>query len=196
MISKRCYLKIDSNKPLKDELDRAIVQSYENAYYLMKVLKSKIKGREYYAAVRVEEDDQPREIVCFVAEIIEINCDNTVQILITNEENLPKFRSCPVEILDMLTEASCANAVKWRRICYFNAENPALGKLPVGTRIRLVDTEIYLVCIEPRFRFKTKWWVVENSYSQGRYRYAGKKHIKLNGFEIIEMGNGTQHEIL
>ena len=54
MISKRCYLKIDSNKPLKDELDRAIVQSYENQYYLMKVLKSKIKGREYYAAVRVK----------------------------------------------------------------------------------------------------------------------------------------------
>lgn len=155
------------------------------------VLKSAIKGRVYYAAIRTEEK---------VFAAIYLTSTNSKDFFNFSYKDMtetmyPFYFDCPVEILNLLTETNNEYALEWRKKCRENharkkaeKNNPnSLKNLPVGTRIMFTGKNGTNVD-----GTREEFTLTKTSDNNGKvfwYGYGCKWSEKI----ILEISKGTYH---
>ena len=130
------------------------------------ILKAKVVGSTYYAALRSRKDGS------VFAAVILTRVDNKSEFnfyyKIMSEFDGPRERSCPNDILDLLTPTKSRFALQWREDCRNEAKKLKPGDLPVGTRIRIMldGRPMTLVKERPMYQFKRPWWYIPEN---GKY---------------------------
>ena len=186
---------------IKNELDTLYsYHSYTNLsnYVWCDVLKSAIRGNEYYAAVRYRKwVNNKLEIDKVVALAGKFSLKKREGFdyaeNIHQETTGPLERHCPIGILKLLSDTDDTYALGWREECYNNLaeerNKDTLGTLPLGSiievEIREKEKEPYclrFVKTEPKFQFKRPFWFNETL----------NKYIKVNqipkDYKIIRKG--------
>lgn len=101
------------------------VYTWSNDEADVRVLKSSVRGRVYYAAVeRVRRADGVRIVfagVCLFRHNPKTRDGHVFGYKDMDETVGPHERNCPVGILDLLTETEYPYALKWREDCRANA---------------------------------------------------------------------------
>ena len=145
-----------------------------------KIIKSRMVGSTYYAAVEDIETKQVFAVICLTS--TNINDGSNFGYKIMDESWEPFYYDCPKSILNLLTETTDKNALEWRRKCLEKQNKPKLSDLEVGTiiRFKLGDRVIELQKQAPAFQFKSNWW----KYTD-RNCYFSKKDIPMD-FEIVK----------
>ena len=178
---------------IKAELDSLYnYSSYDfekGTRFVCEVLKSAIRGNEYYAAVKYEKYKNLTKLV--ESKVIGVAgkyslrtesrcCDFAEKI---NAETVgPKEDHCPLSILKLLPETDSDFANDWRRRCYRNIElernKDTLGTLPIGSiiefKVKSENGGQYLtrfIKSPPNFQFKRSFWYnpETNKYIKARY---------------------------
>ena len=142
----------------KAECDKLFNCSMVNDLGKYEVLKSRMVGSTYYAAVRMTkyatetESEQVQVIAAVVLTSTNIKDYYNFSYKDMDETVGPHESKCPKSILDMLTPTDSEFANAWRQRCYDNIKtnnNPnGLAKLPVGSVIKVtmpVDTLHYKI---------------------------------------------------
>ena len=163
----------------KKELDQDFTWNSETRSY--EVLKSKMVGTTYYAAVKnhVFEtgDEYVWGLVCLTRTDMKDYFNFGKKAM--DETMGPCAYDCPKNILELLTPTDNEFANAWRQACWnkINNPKPPLGKLPIGTKIKisLGDEEKILIKEAPAYQFRKPWWRVD-----GKTSYWGKKYIPDN----------------
>jgi hypothetical protein len=120
------------------------------------VLKSRMVGSTYYAAVKrttFATETKPEEVIVFAAIVLTaVNSKSYYNFAYKDmDETVGPYKyDCPKSILDLLTPTESEWANEWRKQCYErlkNKNNPnGLNKLPLGTAIKVTmpfDTKFY-----------------------------------------------------
>ena len=140
----------------KAECDRLFNCDMVNGLGKFEVLKSRMVGSTYYAAVKrttFATEEKPEEVIVFAAIVLtSVNSKNYYNFAYKDmsECSGPYKYDCPKSILDLLTPTENEWANEWRQKCYETLKeknNPnSLNKLPIGTVIKVtmpVDTMLY-----------------------------------------------------
>ena len=208
-----CPRKNDGSIDLKPELD-CYFQWHSVGYKAYaEVIKSVMRGREYYAAVR--ETDKVEKTVkvyavagkVYLKRITQKQPNKSVQSYTFEyfEEKLnPRFYNCPASILNLLEEPENDNARQWRLNCMRYAEHQHdmfnISNLPLGSIIEVhhVDTNNQPTSTrfelkESDFQFKRPWW--NQMSDDGVSRYVSKKVLKqleqAGKVNDLRYGNGS-----
>lgn len=131
------------------------------------VLKSRMVGSTYYAAVkRTEKNGDARVlgVVCLTSTERADGCNFFYKDM--SEGMGPTESKCPLSILNLLSPTEDEYALAWRERCRKNAEQPSLWKLPIGTLIEFEwgGKTIRAEKRAPAYQFKTPWWDVGGQY--------------------------------
>lgn len=177
------YYKPNGSVDRKKEMDAYFTWTEENKK--VSVLKSTMKGRVYYAAIKVESETE-NTVVGTVA----LTCGQDPNdpyfnfgCKIISEDMGPNESHCPKSILALLSPTENEYALAWRERCMKNAEKQPLSKLPVGTIIQFTDwngNKITLKKLPPAYQFKRNWW-----WRVGTNNYFSTKNIP-DDWEIKE----------
>lgn len=115
--------------------------NWESEKYVHTVLKSRMYGREYYAAIeRKNKESGEREVfavVCLTS-VRKENHSTWFGYKDMDETMGPCYYNCPKGILDLLTETDYEFANKWRETCrsVLDVKKMVRG-LPVGTKVEV-----------------------------------------------------------
>lgn len=120
--------KIDRKKEVESNLNLDI---YE-------VLKSSMVGSTYYAAVKNKQNGKVFAVITMT--IVNMKDYYNFSYKIMDETYGVGLYDCPKSILDLLTPTDNEYAIQWRNKCRVRIENrkKRLGKLPVGTRVKVM----------------------------------------------------------
>lgn len=164
----------------------------------LEILKSRMVGSTYYAAVKVltkynGEDENGKAIYTPLKEEEQHVFAAVVLTSVVNEDyfnfsykdmdetECPYQYDCPESILKLLTPTESEYANKWREECTKRIERNkkyGLSKLPIGSKIRCMG-QILTKC-SPQYQFKTPFWL-----NLKTCRYTPKSRIKE--FEIVSI---------
>ena len=165
----------------KAECDAYFEEGLNTGHY--KVLKSTMVGAVYYAAVKnlvrcVGKNEDGYGIyepidngVVWGAVFLTSVEKNWFNYKAMSEDMGPVESSCPISIINLLSDTEDEDALSWRERCRENAKsakNPqALKNLPVGTVIRftLNGKDYDVVKMAPYHQFKRSWWLVHDSHT-------------------------------
>lgn len=173
----------------KRECDENLTWSNEKC--ISTVLKSRMVGTTYYAAVKQHrlQDDGTWKDTVFAAITLTSGQDRSDPYFNfackdMSESMGPYECKCPKSILDLLTPTESKYALEWRRKCRENLTKPKSWLLtcPVGTQIILTTwngKEKHLVKHAPSHQFKTWFW-----YDPSTNTYVSKKHVTENNSRI------------
>lgn len=149
------------------------------------ILKSRMVGTTYYAAVQTEDENH----LPYVAAIVILTHGSAGGDRYYNfgykaisEESGPTAADCPKSILNLLTPTTNQWANEWRKRCQEKMDKTKLRDLPVGTKIKFTTydgTDYTLVKMSPNYQFKRTWW-----YNPDSNRYMPSRRIPDN-WEII-----------
>lgn len=171
---------VTPRKAIEDEIKRILRKEFE----LIKIVG---KGSTYYCAIK---DKTHNEVIGMVVptSVSTKYCSRNQYELIyktISESSHPFYYDCPKSILNLLSPTEDDEANKWRAKCRENIGFVKPSTLPVGTTIKILLNEPYLVRkMPPNFQFKRNWWYVvgENKYiSAQQLNYRCQKY----GYEIV-----------
>lgn len=146
----------------KAEMDN--LYTWETQNTKVSVVKSRMVGSTYYAAVKIEQEGEPIQIIGAVALTSGINRRDpyfNFGYKGMEETCRPYYYDCPKAILDLLTPTDNEWALKWRQKCREKQQKPKLSDLPVGTIIRYTNYNGDVIRLEkmaPNYQFKRCWW--------------------------------------
>ncbi len=158
----------------KKECDSMI--NAENDKRKQTVLKSKMVGSTYYAAVEdVQKETNERKVFAVVI----LTSSDKASGYNFGYKDLDEFMGpCeskyPNSILDLLSPTDHKWALAWRERCRkYNGVKP-LSALPIGTMIQYTRGEgevRRLIKRPPNYQFKRAWWYCpdDNTYSSPKY---------------------------
>ena len=166
------------------------------------VLKSRMVGSTYYAAVKMttyatETDPEKVEVIAaIVLTAVESKSYHNFSYKDMDETVGPFKYDCPKSILDMLTPTESERAKKWRKICYDKIETKndpnSLGKLPVGSIIQVVmpvDTLYYKIGDVVTLTKEMNWGSNRTGWYTDRARFTSRLMKCLEGhYDIIKRG--------
>lgn len=137
----------------KEECDRYLTQEPyvdEDIGYVhkMRVLKSSMVGRTYYAAVENTYQDGSSEVwAAVILTSTSMREHYNFAYKAMDETMGPGESECPIGILKLLSNTDSEYALDWRKRCYAhyegNRQPTALKNLPVGSRIRIKCKQHY-----------------------------------------------------
>lgn len=185
------YYKKDGSVDRKKEMDERWSQKKNDRYPELNVLKSRMVGSVYYAAIEVKRNGVREEVFGTVALTSTDWSDGMNFGYKDMDESMgPYCYDCPKSILDLLTETDNEHALEWRRKCRERIKkkkkNETKGTLPVGSVIefkRFDDVIIRLRKMNPAYQFKRTWW-----YREEDDTYYPTRRIPDN-FTIISKGD-------
>lgn len=166
----------------KKECDLLITA--ENDKRKQTVLKSKMVGSTYYAAVEDFRKETNERKVFAIVILTSSDKANGYNFGYKDLDEFmgPRESKCPNSILDLLSPTDHEWALAWREKCRkFNSVKP-LSALPIGTMIQYTrgDGEIRrLIKCSPNYQFKRPFW-----YCPDDNTYTPVKFISLN-YEIV-----------
>lgn len=171
----------------KSEMDE--IYTWSSGEHKCEVLKSRMVGAIYYAAVKVT-DKGDTDIVGVVS-ITSTKWDDGMNFGYKgmDETMHPFYYDCPATILNLLTPTDNENANKWREICRKKLEQKknktSKANLPVGSVIRYKlgnGEEVTLLKHSAAYQFKRPFW-----YNSETNTYVPSRRIPDN-YEVIEIG--------
>jgi hypothetical protein len=166
------------------------------------VLKSRMVGSTYYAAVKMTryatetEPEKVQVIAAVVLTAVDSKSYYNFSYKDMDETVGPYKYDCPKSILDLLTPIESEWANNWRKACYDNikAKNDPNGltKLPVGTVIKVtmpVDTLYYKVGDIVTLTKEYNWTGKRTGWYAPRARFTSRLMKLLEGhYEIVKKG--------
>lgn len=175
----------------KAEMDERWTQTEHDGYPELNVLKSRMVGSIYYAAIEIKRNGI-RECVFGQVALTSTKWSDGMNFGYKdmNETIGPYYYDCPESILNLLTETEDEYALEWRRKCREKIEkrkrHETKDTLPIGSVIEFKQyngTKIILEKMSPRYQFKRPWW-----YKADNNTYMSSKRIPDN-FKIIQKGS-------
>lgn len=144
---------------------------------IWEVIDTAIRGTVVYVAIRVTENGSSR--VFAEVNLTRFEKDGYLMVKQMSETMGPNESHCPKHILDKLspTDSEWANA--WRERCRQNLKGDEIGKLPLGTKIKVgkqAETVIVEVCKYRGRRAYIDW--------EHMIRYK-PHHLRYYGYEIL-----------
>ena len=176
--------KIDVKRYLDEEL------THDN----YTVLKSKIVGHVYYAAILHTVGESSERFAMVVPYEIGKHGGSNLAFKTMSESSGPYYFDCPMNILSMLSPTKNAECLAWRRRCYVQNEmenrRKALKGMPVGTELLIFFNRHYIVLTKrsPAYQFKKDWW-------QCGGRYFPSSRIPCN-YDIVAIVDGFDYPAL
>lgn len=164
----------------KKECDKYFIEGLNRGHFI--VHKSAMIGSVYYAAVSSVQKPERVFAVVFLTSVK----DGYFYYKDMDESEGPRENKCPKSILTLLSEPNGELSESWRKRCweYHNNSSKDLGKLPIGTKIKIIlnGNEVILVKHPPAYQFKTWFWYcpTDNIY------YKKKLINSLNNYEVIK----------
>lgn len=174
----------------KKEIDKLWTQNEIEKYPELNVLKSRMIGSTYYAAIEEKENGIIKKVFAVVV-LTSINMNDYFNFSYKEmtESAGPYCYDCPKGILDLLTETDNEYAINWRNKCRENLQKKKYkttkGTLPVGSVIKFKKYNGEYVILEkmpPMYQFRRAWWYCSDSNT-----YYPSNHIP-DEFEIIKKG--------
>ena len=174
----------------KKEIDELWTQKEIEKYPELYVLKSRMVGSTYYAAIEEKENGVIKKVFAVVV-LTSTNMKDYFNFSYKemSESAGPYCYDCPKGILDLLTDTDSEYAINWRNKCRENLQKKkdktTKGTLPVGSIIKFTrwdNEEIVLEKMRPSYQFKRPWW-----YRADNNTYYFSKYIP-DEFEIIKKG--------
>lgn len=174
----------------KKEIDKLWTQAEGKKYPELNVLKSRMIGSTYYAAIEEKEKCVVKNVFAVVV-LTSINMKDYFNFSYKEmyESAGPYYYDCPKGILDLLTETDNEYAINWRNKCRENLQKKkdelTKGTLPVGSIIKFKKYNGDFVVLEkmsPMYQFRRAWWYCAESNT-----YYPLNHIP-DEFEIIKKG--------
>ena len=174
----------------KRELDEIYTQSESEEYPELNVLKSRMIGSTYYAAIEAKENGITVKVFAAIV-LTSVNMKDYFNFSYKDmdESSGPYCYDCPKGILDLLTDTDSEYAVQWRKRCRETIQKKkdklTKGTLPVGSIIKFKNYNGENVILEkrpPMYQFRRPWW-----YCSDNHTYFQLNHIP-NEFEIIRKG--------
>ena len=167
----------------KTEMD--MIYTWKGDLYEHTVLKSRMVGSTYYAAVNVHDiKENKNQVIAVVALTSTAWKDGMNFGYKSMDETMgPVQCNCPKSILDLLTPIESEYANNWRKKCYKNLTTTKLSDLPIGSVIKFIGhdgTEIKLIKHQPAYQFKRPFWMYTD-----RNNYYIQKHIPSN-WELVQ----------
>ena len=156
-------------------------------YPKMEVLKSRMVGSVYYAAVKTTKENESTVWAAICLTSLDSKDYFNFSYKDMDETCGPYAYDCPESILKLLTETDSEYAKAWREKCWSRIkskkEGKTLGTLPVGSVITYKNyngKQITLTKHKPAYQFKRAFWW------DGYYVYPSRRIPKE--FEIIQVG--------
>lgn len=174
----------------KKEIDKLWTQKESEKYPELNVLKSRMIGSTYYAAIEEKENGITKQIFAVVV-LTSVNMKDYFNFSYKDmgESAGPYCYDCPKGILDLLTDTDNEYAIHWRNKCRENIhkkkEKLTKGTLPIGSIIRFKKYNGEVVVLEKMpsmYQFRRSWWYCADSNT-----YFPLGHIP-DKFEIIRIG--------
>lgn len=174
----------------KKEIDKLWTQAERKKYPELNVLKSRMIGSTYYAAIEEKEKGVVKNVFAVVV-LTSVNMKDYFNFSYKemSESAGPYRYDCPKGILDLLTYTDDEYAIRWRNKCRENIQKKkdrlTKGTLPIGSIIRFKRYNGEIVVLEKMRSMsplKTGWWYCAESNT-----YYPLNHIP-NEFEIIKIG--------
>lgn len=166
----------------KAECDK--LYNWEDETHICRVLKSRMIGSTYYAAVERTEKGNGFTSVIAVITLTKVDIKDwfNFSYKCMDETFEPFYYDCPKSIINLLTPTENEHAIKWRKKCREKLEEIKLKDLPVGTIIKwkVNGEEIIVTKNAPNFQFKKCW------YGTDYGTYVPVTRIKT--FEVIKKG--------
>lgn len=168
----------------KGEMDERWTQREHDGYPELNVLKSRMYGSTYYAAIEVKRNGVREKVFGTVA-LTSTDWDDGMNFGYKDMDETmgPYCYDCPKSILDLLTPTDSEYANEWRHKCREKANAPKLSALPIGTHIKFTrwdGKEIRLFKHSAAYQFKRPFWMLEDGSG-----YLSPKHIADN-WVIVE----------
>lgn len=166
---------------VKAEMDDAY--TWENTDGKCVVLKSKMVGSIYYAAVKhTKKITNETSVVCAVC-VTSTSCSDGMNFGYKGMSDSchPFYYDCPKSILELLTPTDSESANEWRKRCWekleLNKSRGTLASLPIGTIIKWTayGKEHKAFKHSPGYQFKKPFWM-----SLDYDGYVKKNHITEN----------------
>lgn len=160
--------------------------TWESDQQKVSVVKSRMIGSDYYAAIKIEDHEKGK-----------ITVEAVMCLTAGKDPNYPWFNfgyksiphtdddRCPLSIIKLLSPAEDEKETEWRKRCYEYSKKQKLSDLPVGSVIRYKtwdETEIILKKMAPAHQFKRTWW-----YKADTNTYMPSRRIPDN-WELIIKG--------
>lgn len=174
----------------KKEIDKLYTQQESEKYPELNVLKSRMIGTTYYAAIEMKEKGVTKQVFAVVV-LTSINMKDYFNFFYKDmdESAGPYCYDCPKGILDLLSDTDNEYAINWRNKCRENLqkkkEKLTKGTLPIGSVIRFKKYNGEIVVLEKMhsmYQFRRAWWYCSDSNT-----YYPSNHIP-DEFEIIKKG--------
>lgn len=166
---------------VKEELDK--IFTWHSLERDVSVIKSRMVGSTYYAAIRVYHKPKNEEdiigYVVLTSQDKRSGCNFLYKEI--SETMGPTECKCPESILNLLSSTENERANLWRKNCHkYNEQEKErkkhdLKKLPYGTEIiakSITGREFEVIKCEPNYQFKTYWFKIK-----GKNSYLPKKNI-------------------
>lgn len=137
------------------------------------ILKSRMVGSTYYAAMKRKDNEQ-----VFAVVVLTSLKDGYFYTKIMDESVGPCYYDCPESIMKLLTETEYEYAKNWRQLVEEKRNKPDLNKLPIGTMIAWTThdgKERKAYKHEAAYQFKRPFWMLV-----GERKYISKKYIPCN----------------
>lgn len=147
------------------------------------VVKSRMIGSVYYAAIKVEEDGKT-SIECVTC--LTAGRDRHDPWFNFGYKSIPHTDDdrCPKSIIDLLSEPDNEREAEWRKKCREHQKKTKLSDLPVGSVIRYIhpwnNKEYVLEKKAPNYQFKRTWW-----YNAEDNTYMPSRRIPYNRWELV-----------
>ena len=169
---------------VKAEMDS--LMNYENSSYKNQVLKSRMVGSIYYAAIQsYDKSKEATEVFAAICKTSTRTSDGMEFGYKCMDETMgPGYYNCPKTILDILTPIDNEYALEWRQKCRETLAMSSLKDIAIGGQIKWINgngTEKILTKMAPAYQFKTPWFMTSE------YTYVPKRRI--HEFEIIKKGD-------
>lgn len=148
------------------------------------VIKSRMVGATYYAAVRInksgdgkEKPENERKIVgVVILTSVDMSDYFNFNYKVMTENDGPAYYECPRSILKVLSPTDDNWALNWRNKCEeFVSKTEKLHKLPYGAEIMVLGNKYVKTTIKGR----AKWVDWKN------YKYLNPKDIVVYGYEEV-----------
>lgn len=166
------------------------------------VLKSRMVGSTYYAAVKMtryatETEPEKTQVIAAIVLTSVSNKDYFNFSYKDMDETVGPYNyDCPKSILDLLTPTDSEWANNWRKQCYENIaakkNHDGLNKLPIGSVIEVtmpVDTLYYKKGDIVKITKGTMWNSNRTAWYAPRARFTSKLMKILDGhYEVIKRG--------
>lgn len=180
----------------KAEMDERWTQTESDGFPELNVLKSRMVGSVYYAAIEVKRNGIRERVFGQVA-LTSTKWNDGMNFGYKDmDESMGSYcYDCPASVLNMLTGTDNEYALEWRRKCREKLEkrkrHETKDTLPIGSVIefeRCDGRRVVLEKMNPEFQFKRPWWFQEDNNT-----YVSLKDIPEN-FTIIRKGRENNHE--